>query len=281
MDGSINKTNKNSPLILKIIHGGSKGFDTPSVLIMGQEDAVLVDVPFILSQAHRIVAEILESKRDLKYIFITHAHPDHQFSAPVFVQAFPDVEVIASPKICSSVANLIPGRHPDISQKYGSNITKYCIVPKPYGESFMELEGKKLEILGPMVGDHPEITPIYIPSLETIIASDVVFNGIHLFMGHHVTPEARKGWIDAIDYLISLKPKMVIAGHRPTHLPDSPESLQYCREYLVAFEEILEKSNSGDELVTGLKKRFPDVQDMMDGFVLTKSKLLFDRIRKS
>jgi glyoxylase-like metal-dependent hydrolase (beta-lactamase superfamily II) len=105
-NSTVGKTGE-SQLSLKVIHGGARGFDAPSVLVMGEKDAVLVDVPFILSQAHRIVAEILESDRDLKYVFITHAHPDHQFSAPVFVQAFPEAEVIAAPKICSSVANLI------------------------------------------------------------------------------------------------------------------------------------------------------------------------------
>jgi hypothetical protein len=132
-----------------------------------------------------------------------------------------------------------------------------------------------------MIGDHPDITPMYIPSLKAIIASDVVFNGIHLYMGHHLTKEARKGWIDAIDYLISLEPEIVVAGHKPASASDTPESLQYCRDYLVAFEGILEQSNTGDELVTALQKRFPSVRDMMNGFVLSRYRTLFDQIRKN
>ena len=268
------------PLSLKIIHGGTQGFDAPNVIVIGQKDAVLVDVPGSLSQGHRVVAEILESERHLKYIFITHGHPDHHFSAVVFAQAFPDVEIIAVPTVCASVARSIPGRLPAISKMRGSNSPRYCIVPKPYRESFLELEGEKLEILGPMVGDHPEITPIYIPSLDTIIASDVVFNGIHLFMGHHKTPEARKGWVDAIDQLIALKPKTVIAGHKVASLPDSPDSLQRCRDYLVGYEEVLSRANSPAQFVSELQKRFPDTVDMMDGFVLDNAGKLFDKIRK-
>ncbi len=281
MNKSIGKQAKKLPLTLKVIHGGTKGFDAPSVLVMGEKDAVLVDVPFILSQAHRIVAEILESKRNLKYIFITHSHPDHHFSAPVFIQAFPNVEVIAVPQICYTVARSIPERHADISRKYGSNIPRYCVVPRSYEKSSIDLEGKKLEILGPMIGDHPKITAIHIPSLDAIIASDIVFSGIHLFMAHHVNPEDRKGWLKSIEYLMSLKPKIVVAGHKLAHMSDGPESLQYCRDYLIAFEEILSQTNSSAELIAAVQKRFPDIQDMMNGFVLPKSGKLADLPRKN
>jgi len=243
---------------------------------MGKEDAVLIDVPIILSQAHRVVAEIMESKRNLKYIYITHGHPDHFFSASVFVQAFPNVELIAIPQVCLSVALSIPERLKFWSEMLGSDCPRNLVVPNPYDGSYIELEGEKLEILGPMVGDHKETTAIHMPSLDAIIGSDIVFSGIHLFMAHHVTQEARKGWLDSIEYLMSLKPKIVVAGHKLEHMSDGPESLQYCHDYLIAFEEILSQANSSAELIVAVQKRFPEVQDMMDGFVLPRSARLAD-----
>jgi len=38
---------------------------------------MLVDAQFTLANAHRLVAEIIETGLDLKRIFITHLHPDH------------------------------------------------------------------------------------------------------------------------------------------------------------------------------------------------------------
>jgi len=276
MDDSTDKQAQKSPLTLKVIYGGAKGFSATNTLVMGEKAAVLIDVPIILSQAHRVVAEIMESKRNLKYIYITHGHPDHFFSAAVFVQAFPNVELIAIPQVCLSVAMSIPERLPFWSQMLGSDCPRNLVVPNPYDGSFIELEDEKLEILGPMVGDHKETTAIYIPSLDAIIASDIVFSGIHLFMAHHVTPEARNGWLKSIDYLISLKPKIVVAGHKQARMSDGPESLQYCRDYLIAFEEILSQVNSSTELIAAVQKRFPEIQDMMDGFVLPRSARLAD-----
>jgi hypothetical protein len=64
-------------------------------------------------------------------------------------------------------------------------------------------------------------------------------------------------------------------------MSDGPESLQYCRDYLIAFEEILSQTNSSAELIAAVQKRFPDIQDMMNGFVLPKSGKLADLPRKN
>ena len=153
-----NSPNQGPSLTLKVIHGGPDSFSANTVLVTGKKDAVLIDVPFICSQAHRVVAEILESKRNLKYIYITHCHPDHYFSAHVFIQAFPNAELIAIPKVCLNIGISIPGRLNYWSPKLGSNAPRYPIIPKPYYESCIDLEGERLEILGPIPGDHKDST---------------------------------------------------------------------------------------------------------------------------
>src|SRR5262249_57489802 len=48
-------------------------------LVTGETEALLVDVPFSRSDAHRVVAAILDSGKKLATIFVTHDHPDHFF----------------------------------------------------------------------------------------------------------------------------------------------------------------------------------------------------------
>ena len=56
------------------------GFAVASVIVLGKEEAVLLDNPkWTLSNAHRVVAEILEAGRKLTKVFISHAHPDTLF----------------------------------------------------------------------------------------------------------------------------------------------------------------------------------------------------------
>ena len=70
-----------NPLATKVVYCDEPGFEVASVIVTGKTDAVLLDAQWTLSNAHRLIAEILETGKDLKTIYLTHAHPDHFGSA--------------------------------------------------------------------------------------------------------------------------------------------------------------------------------------------------------
>jgi len=73
-----------SKLQLKVHHGaGVTGYDVNSTMISGEKDMLVIDPQFSLSEAHRLAAEILESKKNLVTIYVTHPHPDHLFGLAV------------------------------------------------------------------------------------------------------------------------------------------------------------------------------------------------------
>lgn len=259
-----------TPLGLKVFNGGKKDFYANQTLITGKNDAVLIDVPFTRSQAHRIVADILDLGKNLTHIYITHSHPDHYFSAPVFLDAFPQVELITIPIVSMNIGISIPGRLMAWASMLGLNGPQHVVVPKPYEEPYIELEGHQIHIIGPMAGDHHDSTAIHIPAIDAIITGDIVFNGFHLFLTHG--KEAyRKDWLASIDHLISLKPQTVIAGHCAPERESSPDSLSFTRNYLLAFEEAVSSVDNSEEVVAKMKQAFPDARDIMDEFVLTIS----------
>lgn len=97
---------RNSPST-KIFFCDEPGFEVASVIVMGKNDAVLLDAQWTLSNAHRVIAEILETGRRLTTIYITHAHPDHYFGVGTVAEAFPEARVVAMPDdadmpICST-----------------------------------------------------------------------------------------------------------------------------------------------------------------------------------
>ena len=85
------------PLQLKVFRGSGAhmGLEVNSAIIYGEKEAVLVDAQFTLSNAHRLVAEILETGRELTTIYITHEHPDHFLGLPVIKQAFPNARAVS------------------------------------------------------------------------------------------------------------------------------------------------------------------------------------------
>src|SRR6187402_3485759 len=76
-------------LTTTVYTGSPGGFLVNSTLVAGDKDAVLIDGQFTLADAHRLVAMILESKKNLTTIVVTHGHPDHYFGLGVLKQAFP------------------------------------------------------------------------------------------------------------------------------------------------------------------------------------------------
>ena len=77
-----------SKLQLKVHHGaGVNGYDVNSTMISGEKDMLVIDPQFSLSEAHKLAAEILESKKNLTTIYVTHPHPDHLFGLAVLHQA--------------------------------------------------------------------------------------------------------------------------------------------------------------------------------------------------
>jgi glyoxylase-like metal-dependent hydrolase (beta-lactamase superfamily II) len=87
-----------SKFTLKVHTGrGQVGYDVNSTMIIGERDMVVIDPQFWLSEAHKLAAEILESKKRLTTIYSTHPHPDHLFGFAVLKQAFPEARLVALP----------------------------------------------------------------------------------------------------------------------------------------------------------------------------------------
>ncbi len=258
------------PLTLKVITSGEGSLYANFTLVMGEKDAVLVDAPFTRSDAHRLVADILETGKDLKWIYVTHDHPDHFFSMEVITLAFPNARVISAPQVVADIWASIPKKLNRWGPMLGANGPRYPTAPEAYAEKYFELEGRKLEILGPMQGDHKNATAIYVPSLKALIAGDIVFHGIHVWLGETLEPQ-RKAWIDALDRLAALKPEIVVAGHKKPGLKDDPDAIRFTREYVETFNAAAKTAGTSEKLIETMRGKYPDVLDALNDFILVGS----------
>ena len=102
MEVRINNHGPNS-LSTKVFFSDEKGFEVASVIVTGKTDAVLIDAQWTLSNAHRVIAEIAETGKQLKTIYVTHAHPDHYFGLGVIAEAFPSARVIALASVAHTI----------------------------------------------------------------------------------------------------------------------------------------------------------------------------------
>jgi glyoxylase-like metal-dependent hydrolase (beta-lactamase superfamily II) len=257
MEVRINKHGKDQ-LTTKVFFSDESGFAVASVIVLGKTDAALIDGQWSLSNGHRVAAEILETGKHLKTIYITHAHPDHYFGLGPVVEAFPEAKVIALPSVAQTINKQMFGKIDHWRDIIGpTNVPTKAINIEPMTHNYFELEGKRIEILPEIMGDLKYNTVVWIPSIKTLYGSDVLFNQAHPFTCE-VTAEERKQWIKDIERLEKMGAEVVIPGHQKPGMPFDNSSFSFTKEYLIATEEELAKTSDTGTFFLNMALRFPE-----------------------
>src|SRR6476646_6446557 len=157
-----------SKFTLKVHTGrGQIGYDVNSTMVIGEKDILLIDPQFSLSEAHRLAAEILESKKNLATIYVTHPHPDHLFGLAVLHQAFPNAKIVALAATINGAKTGWPARQKFWFPTYGNNIPgPNPVLPEELSSPVLTLEGEQFPITAGVQGDGPGNSFVYIPSLK-------------------------------------------------------------------------------------------------------------------
>jgi glyoxylase-like metal-dependent hydrolase (beta-lactamase superfamily II) len=257
MEVRINRHGPNLPAT-KVFFSDESGFEVASVIVMGETDAALIDAQWTLSNAHRVVAEILETGKYLKTIYVTHAHPDHYFGLGPIADAFPEARVIALPSVAKIINKQFFGKIEHWEEQIGkTNTPRKQVDIEPLTENYFELEGHRIEIIPEIMGDLKYNTVVWIPSIKTLYGSDVLFNQAHPFTCE-VTAEERQQWIKDIERLEKMGAEVVIPGHQKPGMPFDSSSYSFTKEYLVATEEELASTSDVAGFYYAMVTRFPD-----------------------
>jgi len=245
-------------LATKVCFSDEKGFEVASVIVMGKTDAVLIDAQWTLSNAHRVIAEILETGKYLKMIYLTHAHPDHYFGVGPIAEAFPEARVTALPSVARTINKQFFGKIEHWEQVIGPvNCPRKEVNIEPLTENYIDLEGHRIEIIPEVIGDMNNNTVVWIPSIKTLYGSDVLFNQAHPFTCE-LTAEERKEWIKAIERLETMGAEVIIPGHQKPGMPFDSSSFTFNKEYLIATEEELARTKDVAGFYYAMVQRFPE-----------------------
>jgi glyoxylase-like metal-dependent hydrolase (beta-lactamase superfamily II) len=246
-----------SKFTLKVHTGrGQVGYDVNSTMIIGERDMLLIDPQFSLSEAHKLAAEILESKKRLVTIYSTHAHPDHLFGLAVLKQAFPEAKIVALPATVNAAKTGWPARQKFWYATYGNNIPgPDPVLPEELSAPVLTLEGEEFPITGGVQGaDGPGNSFVYVPSLRAVITGDIVFD--HVYFG---VPRdaARDNWLKTIEQISALKPAIVIPGHEGPGATRDMRAVDYMKKYIADWDANVARSKNAAEMRTNVLKQYP------------------------
>jgi len=246
-----------SHLEIKVHTGhGVNGYDVNSTMISGPNDMIVIDPQFSLSEAHRLAAEILESKKNLTTIYVTHPHPDHLFGLAVLKQAFPNARAVALPATAEAAKTAWPARQKFWFPTYGNNIPgPDPVVPEALTTPVLTLDGEQFPITGPVQGsDGPGNSFVYIPSLKAVVTGDIVFD--HVYFG---VPrgKSREDWSQTIDQITALQPAIIVPGHEGPGATRDMRSIQFMKKYIAEWDANVASSKDASEMKAKVLAQYP------------------------
>jgi glyoxylase-like metal-dependent hydrolase (beta-lactamase superfamily II) len=230
-----------------------------ATLIYGARDAVLVDTFLTLDQSVQLANEVAATGKNLTYIYVTHGHGDHFFGLSPLKQRFPAARAVATAAVIGRIAGQLD---PDVlegfwRQRFPDQIPDKPEIPEILDEGSIELEGHALVPVSTGFTDTADSTSLHVPSIGLIAAGDVVYNGIHPYLGESGV-QTQLQWIDALDKLESLNPRAVVAGHKIPDNDDDPKAITQTRDYLRDFIRLDQVTTTPRQLFDAMIELYPD-----------------------
>jgi glyoxylase-like metal-dependent hydrolase (beta-lactamase superfamily II) len=228
-----------------------------STLIYGSEDAVLTDPAMTADQARALGDWVAGKGRNLTDIFITHGHGDHWFAAGLLAERFGARVIATAGTIGQMHANA--ALRPLLWDKVYPGIPPTPVTGVRVPDNRFTLEGHDLVIVEVGDTDSEDTSVLHVPDLELVVAGDVIYNGVHMYLAHSVIVGGFGPWRDAIDKVEALKPRHIVAGHQNEQLDDDAErTIAETRQYLDDAEELLRTENTAVDFFNAKLERYPN-----------------------
>jgi glyoxylase-like metal-dependent hydrolase (beta-lactamase superfamily II) len=245
-----------APLTVKVYNADGNSFHVNSVLVSGKTEAVVIDSGFTRADALRIAANVLDSGKTLKTIFISNADPDFYFGAELLKAQFPQAQVLTTPAVREKIQAKLAGKLAFWGPKMGANAPQKPIVPELLQGTTLSVDGEAIEVRGTS-GELAHRPYVWIPSIKTIAGNIAIFGNLHVWTADTQKASERKAWFAQLDEIEALKPTTVVPGHMAAGTALDGSAIRYTRDYLQRFDVEAAKAKTGAELIDAMKKAYP------------------------
>ncbi len=230
-----------------------------ATLIYGQEEAVLVDTLVTFDQVDGLADWINGFGKRLVGVYITHGHSDHWIGLSRLRERFGDVPGWARPKVFERAVfeATNPGLFDYWQGVFPGEIPEKPETPDRLETASIELEGWEIRVIDIGQGDTEHSTIVHVPSIRAVVGGDVVYNGVHM-MTAETDAQSRQDWIDNLNQIAALDPKIVVSGHHRVGVPNDPRSIGESQQYLRDFSRVVETEEAVEDIVKAMLGLHPD-----------------------
>ncbi|WIV97231.1 MBL fold metallo-hydrolase [Kinneretia aquatilis] len=247
-------------LSLKVYNADSRSFNVNSTLIYGEKEAMVIDAGFTRADALRIAAQVLDSGRTLRTIYVSQADPDYYFGVETLKQIFPQAEVLSTPAVLAKLAPKMAGKLAFWGPKMGANAPSQPVLPRAIEGNTLTLDGQTIEIRGTqgLLAHRPYA---WIPSIKAIVGNIAVVGQMHVWTADTQSVAERAAWVAQLDEMAALKPAQVVPGHMAAGTPLDASAIRFTKDYLLSFEKNLAAHTQSADLIAAMKKAYPNLSE--------------------
>jgi glyoxylase-like metal-dependent hydrolase (beta-lactamase superfamily II) len=244
-------------LTVKVYNADGNSFHVNAVVVSGKSEAMVIDSGFTRADALRVAANVLDSGKTLKTIFISNADPDFYFGAETLKQIFPQAQVVSTPAVREKIAAKLAGKLAFWGPKMGANAPQQPFVPEALTGTKLSVDGETIEVRG-TTGELAHRPYTWIPSIKAVVGNIAIFGNLHVWTADTQKPAARSAWYAQLDEIETLEPTTVVPGHMAAGTALDSSSIHYTRDYLKRFDTEADKAKSAAELIEAMKTAYPN-----------------------
>ena len=245
-----------APLTVKVYNADGNSFHVNAVVVSGKTEAIVIDSGFTRADALRVAANVLDSGKTLKTIFISNADPDFYFGAEVLTSYFPQARVLTTPAVREKIQAKLDGKVAFWAPKMGANAPQKPIVPELLQGTTLSVDGEAIEVRG-TTGELAHRPYVWIPSIKTIAGNIAIFGNLHVWTADTQKASERQAWFAQLDEIEALEPATVVPGHMAAGTALDASAIGYTREYLQRFTVEAAKAKTGAQLIEAMKTAYP------------------------
>lgn len=219
---------------------------------------VLFDAQFTAPYAKQFRAYADSLGKPIERIIISHAHPDHFIGLGI---AFKDIEdrIYALEGTKQAIQSQGPGMLEVWRKRFPAGMMpdKIVVPTQTITPGKATIDNVRYEFVRYLNGETDEQLVIKLPDLGVLLVQDLVFNGIHSYMGNNTLD----GWITILEELQSLSGyDTVLAGHGH---PGDMSVLAKNKAYLKDVKRILNNVDNPKDFKAQLIAKYPGLAEQM------------------
>ena len=231
----------------------NSGIAEKSVIILGEEQAVLIDAQWKPSDAQQVADMIAASGRELTHILITHGHPDHYWGLQAILDEFPGAKVLARKGTRDEITNQFAAKWIHWQPMMGDDIPLEPVIPEVFSEDALMLEGDEIRFIDLPPNEVEHSVAFYVPSQQALVAGDLIFSRMHAYFADLNNPS---GWIEALELVKTAGPiKTVYPGHGPN---GDAGLVDEAIRYMQVYQSYAQPGVPLPEIIKGMTAEFPD-----------------------